>query len=211
VVGDAGSTTRQDEVPLCGRVGTGTPDAALPYMESKLWYGVLGRGAVALLFALLAIGSTRPWLSVRPLAWLFAAYAIIDSGLSVFIAVRGHRKHAVHRDWPIVVEALLSAGLGVVALLLPSVLALRIIGGLRALVVGTSDVVWGAGKEHGDDLIEMAGIVAFLLGVLLLAWPGPATVALPWLLGLASMLSGALLFAGALSKLRARAVALGQL
>lgn len=180
-------------------------------MESKLWYGVLGRGAVALLFALLAIGSTRPWLTVGHLAQLFFAYAIIDSLLSGFVAVRGHWKHGVQRDWPIAIEALLSAGLGIVALVVPSVLALRIIGGLRALVVGISDVGWGAGRRQGDDLIEMAGIVAFLLGVLLLAWPGPATVALPWLLGLPSMLSGALLFAGALSKLRARAVALGTL
>jgi uncharacterized membrane protein HdeD (DUF308 family) len=177
-------------------------------MESKLWYGVIGRGAVALLFALLAIAN--PWMPFGQLVKLFAVYAIVDSGLSVFVAVRGHWKHGARRNWLVALEAALSAGLGIVALALPSVLALRIVGGLRALVVGTSDVVW-ASKGNGDDLIEMSGIVAIVLGGVLLAWPGPATVALPWLIGLAAMVSGALLFGGGLSKLRARAVLEGRL
>ena len=210
----------QDEVSLwaqlgrgeshAGARGMGMTDAPPAFMESKLWYGVLGRGGVALLFALLAIASTRPWLTVERVAQIFAAYAILDSVLSAFVAVRGHAGRGGVRGWLPALEAVLSAGLGVVALVLPSILALRIVGGLRALVVGTSDVLW-AGRGERDDLIEMSGIVAIVLGVVLLAWPGPGTVALPWLLGLAALVSGALLFAGALSKLRARAVLEGRL
>jgi uncharacterized membrane protein HdeD (DUF308 family) len=184
--------------------------AALAFMESKVWYGVLGRGVVALLFAMFAIANPHPWMSAGRLAKLFAGYAIIDSALSAFVAVRTHATHEAQKSGLVALEAALSAALGIVALAVPSVLALRVIGGLRAVVVGASDVLW-ARRGNVDDLVEMGGIVAIVLGGILLAWPGPATVALPWLLGLAALVSGGLLFAGALSKLRAQLVLEGRI
>ena len=43
------------------------------------------------------------------------------------------------------------------------------------------------------------GIVSILLGLLVLAWPGPGVVALPWLLGLGAMVTGGLLVVGAMT------------
>jgi len=66
-----------------------------------------------------------------------------------------------------------------------------------------ADCALGVSNRHDiSALVMLGGIAAVGLGVLLVGWPGPGTVALPWLLGLQAMVSGSLFLAGALSELR---------
>jgi uncharacterized membrane protein HdeD (DUF308 family) len=169
--------------------------------ETKLWFATVGRGVAALLFAMLAIGSPSPWMPIRRLAILFAVYAVADSGLTFFAAGRARRTHVVKTGRLLALEGGLSALVAIVAFAFPALTPLRILGGLRGMVIGTSDVLWSR-RGNASDLIELAGVVAFVFGLLLLAWPGPGSIALPWLLGISTLVSGALLFAGALSQLR---------
>lgn len=171
--------------------------------ETKLWRTVFGRGFLALLFALLALAD--PWMPVDRLAKLLAAYAFADGALAFYAARRAHRTHAFGHGRALALEGLVGAAVGVAALVLPVVAALRIIGGLRWLAIGASEVVWSR-RDQATELVELGGIMGVALGILVLAWPGPALVALPWLLGLAALVSGALDFAGSMSHIRSEVV-----
>jgi uncharacterized membrane protein HdeD (DUF308 family) len=172
--------------------------------ERDLWLGTLGRGALALLFALLAIAN--PWMRIRNLAHLYGAYALVDATLAFFLMDHARRRHARDREWSLGVEGIAGVVVALGSFVFPAVTPIRILGGLRGLVVGTSEVVWSR-RDSASELVELGGVLACMLGALLLAWPGPATLALPWLLGLLALVSGALLFAGALTHLRRASLA----
>lgn len=167
--------------------------------ETKLRFVLVARGLVALLFALLALAS--PWMPVQRLAILFALYALIDSALTFFAATRVRRPRTRGHGGLLVLEGVLSAGVAILALVFPVAHPLRILGGLRGVVIGASDLLWSRHMRTAT-LVEVAGVAGMGFGALLLAWPGPGVVALPWLLGLSTLVSGALLFAGAMSEFR---------
>ena len=166
--------------------------------ERKIAFALLGRGALALLFALSVLATSR--LSLTTLGVLFAVYAIADSAISFFGANQLRRAHNRSVGWVFATEGLLSAALAVIAFAAPGVALLRIIGGLRALAIGGADALW-AHRTHESVAVELSGFCSIGLGLLLLVWPGPGVVALPWLIGLPSLVSGGLLVTGAFSEL----------
>jgi uncharacterized membrane protein HdeD (DUF308 family) len=166
--------------------------------ERKVSFSLLARGALAMFFALGAIATHR--LTIGQLAVLFAIYALADSGLSFFEAYQLGRADNRKVGWLFAIEGLLSAALAVIAFAAPGTILLRIIGGLRALSIGFSDANW-AHRTRASLAVEVSGFASILLGVLLLVWPGPGTLALPWLIGLPSLVSGALMVAGAFGEL----------
>jgi uncharacterized membrane protein HdeD (DUF308 family) len=167
--------------------------------ETKLWLFTLGRAAVALLFAVLALGN--PWMPLVRLARIYAVYVLVDSGLSLFGARRIRQTHVVERGGWLGVDGAVSLAAAIVAFFVPTLVVLRVAAGLRGLFVGASDTLWA---RHGNasDLLELGGIAAVAFGIVIIAWPGPAYIALPWLLGVAALVTGALFFAGSMSELR---------
>jgi uncharacterized membrane protein HdeD (DUF308 family) len=163
--------------------------------EAKLGRPVLVRAAVTLIFAVLAIAN--PWMPIARLAELFALYAIVDGAMSLYGAIRA--RHIVRGVWPLAIEGVASVGMGILAIAFPVAATLRVLGGLRALMVGASDVAWTRDDERADG-VELAGIVAIVFGIIIFAWPGHGAEALPWLLGLTALVSGALLFAGGMKQ-----------
>lgn len=157
----------------------------------------LGRGLAGALVGMLLL--SNPFLSGRALAALFAG-AIVIEGVLAFLAARTlHREGAGGRELAFVSAVdLVSAAL---ALAFPAALSLRVIAGLRGLLVGGADALW-ARRLMSNELFTLGAVAAFGTGLLLLAWPGPATTALPWLLALATTVPAALFVAGALSEIR---------
>lgn len=167
--------------------------------ERKISFALLARGALAMFFALSML-ATPTHLTITTIGYLFAGYAVIDSAISLFGANELRRSRNRSVGWVFATEGLLSAALAFVAFMLPSVILLRVIGGLRALAIGGSDALWSH-RTHESVAVEVSGFCSIGLGFLLLVWPGPGTVALPWLIGLPSLVSGALLVTGAFSEL----------
>jgi uncharacterized membrane protein HdeD (DUF308 family) len=163
--------------------------------EAKLGRPVLVRAAVTLIFAVLAIAN--PWMPIARLAELFALYAIIDGAMSLYGAIRA--RHIAKGVWPLAIEGVASVGMGILAIAFPVAATVRVLGGLRALMVGASDVAWTRDDERAEG-VELAGIVAVVFGIIIFAWPGHGAEALPWLLGLTALVSGALLFAGGMKQ-----------
>ena len=165
--------------------------------ESRLWYADAGRGVMAAIFGMLLMSSTHA--SIRTIAAIFAAYVIIDALLSFFVAWRA--KQIGWRSWAAVFVGVVDVAAAVSALIVPSMLVLRLVGGLRAIFSGAGDA-FSPRHQLQSELLTLSGVAAVMLGILILSWPGPTTVALPWLLGIEAMVSGALLVAGGASEIK---------
>jgi len=172
-------------------------DPSLQHPETRLWYGAAGRGVMAAIFGMLLMTSTHR--SIRAIATIFAAYLIVDGLLSFFIAWRA--KQVAWRSWAALFVGVIDLATVVVSLVVPSMLVLRLAGSLRAIFSGSGDA-FSPHHQQQSELLTLGGVAAVMLGILILAWPGPMTVALPWLLGLEAMVSGALLVAGAASEIK---------
>lgn len=181
-----------------GRMET---SAASTVTETKLWIAVLSRGVVALLFALLALAGATP--SIADLARLFAVYALVDAALALYAFRRAQKTQSIRHGRVLAVEGAIDVAVAVAAFALPALVALRIIAALRFVAIGASELVWSR-HERETELVELSAVTSFVLSLLILAWPGTGDVALPWLLGLAALVTGGLDFAGAMSELRTR-------
>ena len=110
-------------------VGYALPEGLLGYLSRNWWLVVL-RGVAAVLFGLLALA--WPGLTLVALAVVFGVYAIVDAaavGCTAYRAEGGTRA-------PLVVQAVLTLIMGLIALLWPlaAVIALVFIIGAWAIV-----------------------------------------------------------------------------
>jgi uncharacterized membrane protein HdeD (DUF308 family) len=172
-------------------------DPSFQIPERRLWLAIVGRGFVGLAVGVVLL--SNPWMSIRAIAGVIVAYMFADGVLRLYAAKRAAR--ASMPSWQLVLGGVIDAVAAVVVLVMPAVLPMRLAAGLRAVATGSTDIHWTRGT-HLSELLTMGGVTAVALGAVLLGWPGPATVALPWLLGLEAMVSGGLLFAGAASEIR---------
>ncbi len=169
-----------------------------PPTDHRLALTDAARGVVGA-FAGVVLLST-PRMSVTAIALVFAAYLLADGVLSLYAGRHarrtGHSTRQLMLGGTIDIAAVIAVA--AVAAIGPAVLPLRIVAGVRAIASGACDALW-AERERANALLVMAGVAAIFTGLVILAWPGPATLALPWLVGFEAMLSGALLFAGGTS------------
>lgn len=165
--------------------------------EVRLWVALAGRGCVGAVIGMILMAD--PWAPHGRTVGLFLAYLLADCALGVYALTRA-RASGVRRG-PLVLISVVDAVATALVAAFPATLPVRLIGGIRAIITGVSDVRW-SNRHDISALVMLGGIAAVGLGVLLVGWPGPGTVALPWLLGLQAMVSGSLFLAGALSELR---------
>jgi uncharacterized membrane protein HdeD (DUF308 family) len=167
--------------------------------RSKLWLAILLRGIAAFVFGVAVV--SKPNMPIRSLANLFAAWTLADGMLSLYLAMRASR--ASIRSWPLAVEAIIDCAAGVSALLFPLSAPLRLIAGVRAVLAGAAETSWALRPRVVDDsrwLIGFGGLGLAAFGVILLGWPGPGVVALPWLIGVGALVAGVFSGAGAMSE-----------
>lgn len=164
---------------------------------NNLWLAFVGRGLVGAIAGLAFM--TNPWMSRERLAGVLVAYLLADGALSGFAATRAHKAR--------IPSAMLALGGAIawaaaaVVPTVPTLLAIRIVAGVRAIARGACDLAFLRG-QGASELLSLGAIVSVFLGALILSWPGPATVALPWLLGIEAMVTGAVVFAGGASEMK---------
>ncbi|HEU4403794.1 MAG TPA: DUF308 domain-containing protein [Polyangiaceae bacterium] len=165
----------------------------MPALVPCGWSFVL-RGATSIAFGSLSL--TMWGLSLAALVNLVAAYALVDGALTLSGAAVTTRAH--ERWWPLLLEGLVSLGLGVQALLWGGFdeSTLRYYVALWALVSGGLELsaAWRLREEiAGEYLLALRGLTAISLGALL-AFGGGRAGLLPWL-GPSAALCGALFVA----------------
>lgn len=156
-------------------------------------WGLIMRGGAAVATGALALGN--PNLSAASLVSLVSAYAIADGACTLFGTLRTTR--AVERWWPLLLEGLVSVGLGVQAMLWPGVSegVLLYYVALWSLVAGALELVAARRLREeigGESLLALRGLCALGFGALLLFGRHELVGGLlPWL-GPSAMLFGVL-------------------
>jgi len=148
------------------------------------WWALALRGAVAIIFGLLAF--FMPVVTLYSLTILFGAYALIDGVVSLVAAVRSAR-HGEHW-WELLFEGIIGLGTAVVTVIWPAVtlVVLIYIIGAWALITGVLEIAAAFRlRRHiaGEWMLGLVGVASVLFGVLLFAAPGPAAVVLAWWIG----------------------------
>jgi uncharacterized membrane protein HdeD (DUF308 family) len=161
----------------------------------QLGWAMALRGVIAVIFGVVALRS--PGIAAGALVVIFAIYAFADGLLELFLAAQLGR--AGQRWGWYLFAGLASIALGVIALAYPGVtlLAVVLLVGIYAIVQGIFGLVAAFSWEGVDApwLVGLTGVLAVILGILLLASPGEGGLALLWTIGVYAILYGAALFA----------------
>lgn len=191
-----GSYARATANPMQGALG-----AAL----AEGWWMLVLRGVIAIGFGILTFIS--PGSVLLSLALLFGIYLIIDGGLGIAAAVRAAQ--ADRRWWLLLVEALLSLAMGIIAIAFPAgaILAFVIVTAIWALMSGgvLLAAAFGLNLEHGRLWLAIGGLLSIAWGVLLIVMPLAGAVVLTWWLGAYALAFGIMMIAVGL-KLRGQRV-----
>ena len=163
---------------------------------ARNWGWVALRGAVALVFGLLAL--TNPGMTLAALVLLFGAYALVDGAFTVFSAI-AHRRNEPH--W----VSLLAGGIvgifvGVLTFLWPGITATALLFLIAAwaVVLGVLQIATAIRLRKaitGEWLLGLAGALSVMLGLLLFAFPDSGALAVVMWIGAFALVNGILLIA----------------
>jgi len=133
------------------------------------WWTIALRGAVAILFGILAMIS--PGAAVLSLVLLFGAYAILDGVLALVLASR-----QVQPRGALIARGIASIAAGIIAWVWPGItaFALLIVIAAWAIVAGALEIVMAIQMRkqlEGEWLLALEGVLSVAFGVLLLLSP----------------------------------------
>ena len=156
-----------------------------------LWWLVLIRGVLAVLFGLFAF--FQPATALLALVFVFGFYAIMDGVAALVVGFR-HRRTS-HWGWH-VVQGVVSLIAGGIALFWPgpTILALVLIIAVWSIVLGVTEIVEAfTARRHGSSSwvwLLLGGIVAILFGIVLIASPTAGALTLLWVIGAFALVLG---------------------
>ena len=155
------------------------------------------RGLAATAFGLLTL--VWPGLTLLVLVILFGAYALVD-GISDLLVLMRHRRDERGARTLSLVIAIVSIGAGIITLLWPDITALALLLVIAgwALATGVLHLVAAFRlRRHINNewLYVLNGIVALMLGVILVITPGEGALGITWVIGWLALLRGVLLLA----------------
>ena len=167
-------------------------------LTGQVWWMFAWRGAVALIFGVLALA--WPGLTLLWLVALFAAFALIGGGVSVVGSIKV-RKIDDHW-WLALLLGLVSIGAGVIAIFHPDLTALVLVllMGANAIVTGILDIAMAIRLRkviRSEWVLGLAGVVSLVFGVLVFLFPAAGALALVWLISLYAIITGVLLLVAA--------------
>ena len=172
---------------------------------TKYWWLLVLRGAIAVLFGVLAFIS--PGATLAALVIAFGAYALIDGAFTAAAAIAGRK---VTSDWwVLLVQGLVGIGLGVFTLLRPDVTAVALLIYIAAWAIAVGMLqVYAAIKLRreitGEWWIALGGILGIVFGALLVWRPLEGALVLLWLIATFAVLWGISLILGGFNVLRLR-------
>lgn len=159
---------------------------------SRNWWLVVLRGAAAVLLGLVAL--VWPEKTLVALALVFGVYALADGAVLGYVAYRA----APGSRMALVVQAVVSALVGLVALIWPlvTVLALVFVIGLWAVLTGIAEIVTAIRlREHigSEWLLIFVGALSVVFGLLLWFWPLEGARAIMFVIAMYAIVFGAVL------------------
>jgi uncharacterized membrane protein HdeD (DUF308 family) len=167
----------------------------MPTSLLQNWWLFLLRGALALLFGLIAF--VAPGLTLILLIYLFAGYMLVDGIFALVAALRAVERH--ERWGSLIFEGLVDIACAIVIVLWPGIseLVLVYVVAVWAIITGVL-VLIAAMRLHrvaGEWLLWLNGLLSLVLGIVFLAIPLAGVVAIAWWIGAYAILFGAALIA----------------
>jgi uncharacterized membrane protein HdeD (DUF308 family) len=170
------------------------PVGGLPLLRSlaENWWLLLLRGIAAVVFGVLAI--FWPGITLLALAYLFAAYALVDGVFALGAAVFGHTGNMMPRWW-LAIVGVIGIVAGLLAFAWPGLTALLLLLLIAswAIIIGVLEVVGAIylRKEiEGEWWLIVSGLLSVAFGVILFARPGAGALGLIWVIGIYAILAG---------------------
>ncbi|WP_444961604.1 DUF308 domain-containing protein [Nocardiopsis sp. M1B1] len=159
---------------------------------SRNWWLVVLRGVAAVLFGLVAL--VWPGKTLVVLAIVFGVYALVDAAALGYAAYRSSPGARV----PLVVQAVLSAVMGVIALFWPvaAIVALVFVVGVWAVVTGVAEIVTAIRlRAHisSEWLLVFVGALSVVFGLLLWFWPLEGAQAIMFVIAMYAVIFGAVM------------------
>lgn len=165
-------------------------------MVTRNWWVVALRGAIAILFGILAL--VWPGAALATLVLFFGAFAFADGILAIWAAFDMRRQH---RMWgPLLLEGITGIVLGLLVFLWPAMTAVILILFVAAwaFVTGVFEIAAAISlrKEiEGEWALGLSGVLSIGLGVLLALWPGAGLLALIVVIGVYAIVFGVVMVA----------------
>jgi uncharacterized membrane protein HdeD (DUF308 family) len=165
--------------------------AGFPSLAKKIWIFAIIRGALAIIFGLIALFS--PIATALALAIVIGVYAIVNAVFDIIEAIR-HRGSSsmvlrivlgvvsilfglLVLVWPGISLAILVIMVGIWAIIIG---ILQIVSSVRHRAIPNSGWVWGI----------IGGALSILFGILVLIWPGTGLVTIIWIIGIWAIVWG---------------------
>lgn len=157
---------------------------------SKAWWMLAVRGALAIVFGILAW--VWPGITLWVLVVMFGAYALVDGIAAIVGAVRGVPGQS--RAW-LAVTGVCGVLLGLAAFFWPGATSLILLFLIAAwaIVTGIFEIIAAFALRReitGEGWHIASGAVSVLFGVLLFVWPASGALTLVWLIGAAAIVFG---------------------
>jgi len=161
------------------------------------WWALALRGALAILFALVAF--FWPGLTATVLILLFGAYVFVDGIFALIAGLRAARQQG--RSAALLTEGVLNIVIAMLVFAWPeaALVALVYLIALWAIITGIALIAAGIAliRHSGEWLLVLGGIPSILLGIVLFIEPEAGVIALSWWLGIYALLFGILLLSAA--------------
>ena len=151
------------DTPLRTGPLSGLPDRdAMNATLARHWWAIMLRGAVAVLFGIVALAA--PGAVLLSLAFLFGIYLLIDGVIGLVSTVRAVTAHG---HWgALLAEAVLNLLIGLIALLMPgaAVLAFVLLMAVWALISGALMVAaaFKLHASHGRWWLALGGVASLI-------------------------------------------------
>lgn len=157
------------------------------------WWMLALRGVLAIIFGLIALFT--PGIALLAFIFVFAAYALIDGLMAVYVAIR--ERDSLNRWGWVLFEGILGIIIGIVALVHPgfTALVLLYVVAIWAVVTGIMELVAAftlRGLAAREWALGLAGVISILFGVVLFIFPGTGLLSILWLVGVYGIVFGVL-------------------
>jgi uncharacterized membrane protein HdeD (DUF308 family) len=159
---------------------------------TRNWWLVALRGTLAVIFG--AVAFVWPGITFEVLVLLFGAYAFFDGVLTFMYGLLAAGSH--EQWWPLVLAGILGIAVGALTFAQPQTMALALVYviGAWAIITGLLEIVAAIRLRDyisNEWLVGISGAASILFGALVIAQPGPGSVALVYLFGFYAILAGA--------------------
>ena len=157
------------------------------------WWMLALRGVFAIIFGLIALFA--PGIALLAFVYVFAAYALIDGIMAVYIAIR--ERGSLSRWGWVLFEGILGIIAGIVAFVYPGLTALVLlyIVAIWAVVTGIMEIIAAfamRGFVAREWALGLAGILSIIFGIVLFIFPGAGLLSILWLVGIYGIVFGIL-------------------